>query len=514
MSFGAQKPSTLNAALSTIMAAMEASPLARSDGLVARGPHVVRAIVDALNDVAENGATDDRAPSAAPQGALASLLDNLALGVVNGTAACETPPQHVERPKDGARPTAASPYALADRGVSTAPPQGEHNHELATVVDFVAALKSLPPGAMVSAGSDGVAFARTTFALCDAAPIHQPGSDMDAKCTKDALCMVAPLVDNGVAVPDDPRAFNIVRLLGGAVLARRLANALAPCALARPDALVLVDDRVVLTPFNVPCIDLAFGAKAVRDSPLNPFCLSGNRAILDDARRMTQSGAPSSQVIDALGRLTLSSVAAPVSLYRIEDRLYGDCDLLDAYPSMGPDVRDVLFCPVGAPTDREGVALYETQVAESVLAAAYGPSDARLGAARRMANDARARRQKGAALCGPPVVHRDVAFDAIAKAVDKHGAALVIYYKLGGCPHSEKLSRILDDVAADMPGVPVLTVEHKNIPSRQRPYVYPHIFVAKSDGHVVFCSAVRTKDAIVDFVETVGDPLPARASDS
>nr|UMO79739.1 hypothetical protein [Pandoravirus aubagnensis] len=503
---GLQKSSVLGAALSTFATAMEALPFARGDDHAPPGQRVVQTIVDALTDMVEGDGADQRTSGAVPHSALVSFLDTIALDIINHSEVRPTestqPPSQTQ---EAVQPTVAPSSAWADCNTRTLARDDAHNQTSGTVAEFVAALKSLPLGTMVSAGSDGIVFARIAFACCGAPSTLCLEADAGVTCTEDAVSSLVPLAEGGVPLPSDSRSFNVVRLVGGVVAAQRLASALATCALGRPDALVLVDDRVVVTPLCVPCIDLTSRAQATHDSALNLFSLEDNRAVLADARRLAQSGASSFEVIDALDRLSISSVIAPISLYRVEGTLHSDRDLLDAYPSMGADVRDVLFCMAGAPDGRGAIVLYETLVAESVLAAAYGPADARVGAAHRLANDARARHCRNKPDVRPSkIVRHDVDFNVISETVDKYGIALVVY-TLGGCPYSQQLSDILDDVAAEIVGVPVLTVEREKIPARQRPFAYPHVFVAKPDGHVVFCSTVRTKRAIVDFAKTTAD---------
>lgn len=505
-----QKSSALGAALSSLVTAMEALPFTRGDDQTPSGPRVVRAIVDALSGAVEGDGLDQRTAGVVSHSALVSFLDTIALDIINQSEAHSAEPMELpSQTQEIARPTAAP---LASRDARTETVATACKQTSGTVAEFVGALRSLPPGTMASAGSDGIVFARIAFTLCDTLltrcrPDHGPG----VACTKDDVSAVIPLAEGAVSLPSGPRSFNAVRLLGGAVEARRLADALTTCALDRPDALVLIEDRVIATPLSIPCIDLASGAQLVHDSALNPFSLPGNRASLADAWRVARSGASSDQVLDALARLSISSVVAPVSLYRVEGRLYSGRDLLDVYPSMGSDVRDVLFCPVGAPGNDHGAfVLYETPIAESVLAAAYGPSDARVGAAYKLANDARAHRRQDKPDTGPlGIARREVDFDAISQAVDAHGIALVVY-TLDGCPHSQQLSDIIDGVAAEVVGVPVLTVEREKIPAGQQPFAYPHIFVARPDGHAVFCSTARTKGAIVNFVKTFSDPSSVR----
>ncbi|WBR14706.1 Disulfide oxidoreductase domain-containing protein [Pandoravirus kuranda] len=512
---GLPKSSAIGTALSGFVTAMEALPFTRGDGRAPSGQRVVRTIVDALSGMVEDGddGLDQRAPGVASHSALVSFLDTIALDVINHAGAC--PPDLPGEPSPQAR-EAAGPIApplpiSADRNVRAVAKEDARSQTSGTVAEFVGALRSLSSHTTVSAGAGGIAFVRVAFALGDALPVRSAEVDIDAGvvCTEDAVAAVSPLAEASTALPSDPCSFNVVRLLGGAVAAHRLANALTTCALERPDVLVLIGDRVVATPLSAPCIDLTSSARPMRDSALNPFSVPDNRAALVDAWRTAQSGASSDQVVDALARSVTSSAAAPISLYRVEGALYSDRGLADAYPSMGSDVRDVLFCRVVASDNNRGTfVLYETLIAESVLSAAYGPNDARIGAAHRLANDARAHQRRSKAGPRPPgIVRRDVEYDTVSQAVDTHGVALVVY-TLNGCPYSERLSAILDDVAAETAGVPVLSVEREKIPAPQRPFAYPHLFVAKPDGHVVFCSTTRTKAAIIDFVKSAAAGPP------
>lgn len=509
---GLQKSSALGTALSTFATAIEALPFARGGDHAPPGQRMVRTIVGALTDMVEGDGADQRTPGAVSHSALVSFLDTIALDIINHSEARPAEPtQPLPQTQDVAQPTSVPLRVPTDHSTGALAKEGVRNQTSGTVAEFVAALRSLPLGTMVSAGSDGIVFARIAFALSDTPSSRGRDAGCGATCTEDAVSPTIPLREGAILLPDDSRSFNVVRLVGGAVGAHRLAGALAICALERPNALVLVDDRIVATPLCVPCVDLTLGTHATHDSALNLFSLEGNRTALADARRLARLGASSFEVLGALDRLSISPVIAPISLYRVEGTLHNDRDLLDAYPSMGADVRDVLFCLVGAPGDRGAILLYETLVAESVLAAAYGPTNARVGAAHRLASDAHARRCQNKSVVWPPkIVRHDVGFNAISEAVNAHGIALVVY-TLDGCPHSKQVSDILDDMAAEIVGVPVLTVEREKIPEQQQPFAYPHVFVAKPDGHVVFCSTVRTKRAIVDFVKTIVDTSSVRS---
>ncbi|AVK76175.1 Thioredoxin-like domain containing protein [Pandoravirus neocaledonia] len=510
---GLPKSSAIGTALSGFVTAMEALPFARGDGQAPSGQRVVRTIVDALSGMVDNGddGLDQRAPGVVSHSALVSFLDTIALDVINHVGACppDLPGEPSPQAREAARPVVPPLPVSGDRNVRAVVKEDARRQTAGTVAEFVGALRSLSPHTMVSAGSGGIAFARVAFALGDVLPVRPTEADGDVVCTEDAVAAVSPLAETSAALPGDPCSFNVVRLLGGAVAAHRLADALTTCALERPDVLVLVGDRVVATPLSAPCIDLTSSARPMRDSALNPFSVPDNRAALVDAWRAVQSGASSDHVANALARSVTSSAAAPISLYRVEGVLYSDRGLADAYPSMGSDVRDVLFCRVAASDNNRGAfVLYETLIAKSVLAAAYGPNDARIGAAHRLANDARAHQRRSKIDPRPPgIVRRDVEYDTVSQTVDTHGVAFVVY-TLTGCPYSERLSAILDDVAAETPGVPVLTVEREKIPTPHRPFAYPHLFVAKPDGHVVFCSTTRTKAAIVDFVKSAAAGPP------
>ncbi|AGO82570.1 Thioredoxin-like incomplete domain containing protein [Pandoravirus dulcis] len=388
-----------------------------------------------------------------------------------------------------AAPTAASPGTLV-----------EPQTALATLPAFVAAIEALPAGFIISAGADGVR------------PVHAESalrvSDLAAN---DDACRPMTLAHTVITYCAGAEC-NAVQLLGGPVEARLVARSLAERAATHPHAVVMIGRSVVLLPFAPPTVDLWARSVPVSATRLNIASLPANRQKIAEAALAVRQSAGLGAVLAILSDLQVDPSAAPVDFYRVGDRLMSASDLEEAYPRMGRQVRDVLFCPATPLSAGSGdardpkVALYATPLAASVLDAAYGPGDDCLAIARRLMEGA------APAVASVPAADPDAAtpkthagrvrydldFEAANRLCRDSGGGLVVL-TMAWCHPCFQVMSSVNEAAARL-DVPVVVVDREKIPPACRPSGYPHIYAVSRDDQVCVYSGDRNAADLVEFV--------------
>lgn len=403
---------------------------------------------------------------------------------------------------DTRKATQAQRAATVDAAPTAAPSRTltEPQTALATLPAFVAAIEALPAGFMISAGADGV---RPVHAEC--APRISDLAVGDDACRPMALARSLITYCAGAEC-------NAVQLLGGPVEARLVARSLAERAATHPHAVVMIGQCVVSLPFAPPAVDLSARSVPVSDTRLNIASLPANRQKIAEAALAVRQGASLGAVLAILSDLQVDSSGAPIDFYRVGDRLMSACDLEEAYPRMGRQVRDVLFCPATPLSTESGdardplVALYATPLAASVLDAAYGPGDDCLAIARRL--------MEGAAPAVAPVpaaepdavtpktntsrVRYDLDFEAANHLCRDGGGGLVVL-TMAWCHPCLQVMPSVNEAAARL-DVPVVVVDREKIPPACRPAGYPHIYAVSRDDRVCVYNGDRSAADLVKFV--------------
>lgn len=413
---------------------------------------------------------------------------------------------HAQRDIDAHRDTQARRAATVYSAPTMASPRTleEPQTSLATLPAFVAAIEALPVGFRISAGADGVR------------PVHAefPLRISDLTVGDDACRPAAPT--HSVIAYCAGAECNAMQLLGGPVEARLLARSLAERAATHPRAVVMVGRSVVSLPFAPPTVDLSARSVPISDTRLNIASLPANRQKIAEAALAVRQSASLGAVLAILSDLQVDPSAAPVNFYRVDDRLMSAYDLEEAYPRMGRQVRDVLFCPTtplsaesGGACDPQVVMLYTTPLAASVLDAAYGPGDDCLAIARRL--------MEGAAPAAVPVpaadpgaptaatldthtgrVRYDLDFEAANRLCRDSGGGLVVL-AVDGCPFCFRLTPHIAEAAGRL-DVPVVVVDREKVPPACRPAGYPHIYALSRDDQICVYGGDRSAADLVKFI--------------
>nr|UMO78724.1 Thioredoxin-like incomplete domain containing protein [Pandoravirus belohorizontensis] len=407
---------------------------------------------------------------------------------------------------DARHDTQAQRVAAVDAAPTTALPRilTEPQTSLATLPAFVAAIEALPAGFRISAGADGVRPVRVESVLRT--------SDLavgDDTCRPTALARSVITYCAGAEC-------NAVQLLGGPAEAHLVARSLAERAATHPHAVAMIGQCVVSLPFAPLTVDLSARSVPVSDTRLNIASLPANRKKIAEAALAVRQGASLGAVLAILSDLRVGPSAAPIDFYRVGDRLMSASDLGEAYPRMGRQVRDVLFCPATPLSAGSGdardpkVVLYATPLAASVLDAAYGPGDDCLAIARRLMEGAAPAVESVPAVdthtptaAAALKTHKgraryDLDFEAANRLCRDSGGGLVVL-TLDGCPFCFHLMPHIAEAAARL-DVPVIVVDREKVPPARRPAGYPHIYAISRDDQVCVYGGDRSAADLVEFV--------------